>query len=271
MKQFEMKRFGQVLKLDFAEGLKPMMWGALAMTLLYLFFFWFAHNLVTHDEYYSVDQPYVKVLHVKYICEGVGAIGCIAMILFFLISASILYRSEQKKQQRIAWLMLPATNLEKFLSRWIYMVVFSLVGGMLTFFIADVIHIAWLWISRNPVMAATPFFFDTFPHQGEHDPLLNIINVYGMIVTIHAFFLMGSVLFRKYHFIISGALVVLAFAVIASLYNTSGLYQYNGETARTVTDVVFIVFEVCAILLFTWLAYRLFCRWQVVTHKFVNL
>ena len=60
-------------------------------------------------------------------------------------------------------------------------------------------------------------------------------------------------------------------AVIASLYNASGLYQYNDETARTTTNVVFIVFEAIGITLFTWLAYRLFCRWQVVTHKFVNL
>ena len=64
----------------------------------------------------------------------------IAMYIFFLISASTLYRGEQKKQQRIAWLMLPASNLEKFLSRWIYMLVFMLVGGVLTFFVADCIH-----------------------------------------------------------------------------------------------------------------------------------
>jgi hypothetical protein len=270
MKQLDAKRFGQVLKLDFAEGLKPMMWGALAMTLLYLFFFWFAHSIGYKDIFIEPGPDSLRLL-TKMICEAVGAFSLIAMFIFFLVAASILYRSEQKKQQRIAWLMLPATNLEKFLSRWIYMVVFSLVGGMLTFFIADAIHIAYLWISRNPVMTATPFFFNTFPHQGKYDPLLNIINVYGMMITIHAFFLLGSVLFRKYHFIISGALVVLAFAVIASLYNASGLYVYNGVMARTVTDIVFIVFEVCAIVLFTWLTYRLFCRWQVVTHIFVNL
>ena len=39
MKNFDMTRFGRVLKLDFAEGLKTMMWGALCMLLLYLFFF----------------------------------------------------------------------------------------------------------------------------------------------------------------------------------------------------------------------------------------
>jgi hypothetical protein len=248
-----------------------MLWGALAMLLLYLFFFWFAHNIVSHDEYYGVNEPYVLKLRITRICEGVGAFGAVAMLFYWLISASILYRSEQKKQQRIAWLMLPATNLEKFLSRWLYMVVFSLAGGVLMFFVADLLHIAYLWTSGDTVMAATPYFFQRLPHTNEYNPLLHIIKVYGMMVTIHAFFLMGSVLFRKYHFIVSGALVVLVFAVIAGLYNASGLYQYNDETARTTTNIVFIVFEAIGITLFTWLAYRLFCRWQVVTHKFVNL
>jgi len=271
MKQFDSKRFGQVLKLDFAEGRKAILWGALAMLLLYLFFFWFTHNIASHDEYYGVDQSYVTMLRVTSICEAVGQFGMVAMLMFWLVSASILYRSEQKKQQRIAWLMLPATNLEKFLSRWLYMVVFSLVGGVLMFFVADLLHIAYLWISSNPVKDATSYFFHALPHTDEYSPLLHITNVYGMMITIHAFFLMGSVLFRKYHFIVCAALVVLTFTVVASIFNALGLYQYNGETARIATDIIFIVFEAVAISLFTWLAYRLFCRWQVVTHKFVNL
>ena len=43
-----MTRFSRVLKLDFFEGRKAMMWGALCMVLLYLFFFWFAHNIGYH-------------------------------------------------------------------------------------------------------------------------------------------------------------------------------------------------------------------------------
>ena len=267
-----MKRFGHVLKLDFAEGRKSIMWGTLCMTLLYLFFFWFAHNIGFHDiEPGLPGEPDSSYVLIQLICEAVGAFSLIAMFIFFLVAASILYRSEQKKQQRIAWLMLPATNLEKFLARWIYMVVFSLVGGMLSFFVADVIHMIWLWMSGNNVMATTPYFFHTMPHTDSHAPLLNIINVYGMMVTIHAFFLLGSVLFRKYHFIVSASLLFLTFIIMATLYNASGLYQYNGETARTITDDVFIVFEAVAISLFIWLAYRLFCRWQVVTHKFANV
>ena len=54
--------------------------------------------------------------------------------------------------------MLIATNLEKFLARWGYLLAFSLVGGLLTFFVADGIHIAWLWLTGKPVVAAMPYF-----------------------------------------------------------------------------------------------------------------
>ena len=91
-----MTRFGRVLKLDFTEGLKPMMWGALCMLLLYLFFFWFAWNIGFHS-----FEPKNQI--VDPVCESVGAFSMIAMYIYFLITACTLYRGEQKKQQRIAW------------------------------------------------------------------------------------------------------------------------------------------------------------------------
>ena len=146
MKNFNMTRFGRVLKLDFVEGRKAMMWGALCMLLLYLFFFWFAWNIGMHVSAVNDGDTYVKGL-----CQAVAGFSMMAMFIFFLITASTLYRGEQKKQQRIAWLMLPATNLEKFLSRWIYMLAFMLVGGVLPIILADGIHMAWLEAAGYPV------------------------------------------------------------------------------------------------------------------------
>ena len=265
MKNLNMTRFGRVLKLDFTEGMKSMMWAALAMLLLYLFFFWFAYNIGFHG-FVNRGEDFVRM-----VCEAVGSFGCVAMMFFFLITVSTLYRSEQKKQQRIAWLMLPATNLEKFLSRWIYMLVFSLVGGVLMFFVADLIHMAWLWMSGMPVKASTCYFFNGLPHTDNPDNRLLIANAYGMMVAIHAFFLLGGVLFRKYHTIVTAALVVLIFTLMTGLYNALFVQTSSSVESSVYFDVFMIVMECCAIVLFTWLAYRLFCRWQVVTRKFVNL
>ena len=279
MKQFDMTRFGRVLKLDFFEGRKAMMWGALCMVLLYLFFFWFAHNIAFHDEYYGVNEPYVNELRIPRVCEAVGAFGAIAMFIFFLISASTLYRGEQKKQQRIAWLMLPASNMEKFLSRWIYLLVFSLVGGLLSFFVADLIHMAYLTMTDYPVQSAADDFFKLFPHtrtfpSGEYtgDNPLSVTSQYTALITIHAFFLLGGVFFKKFHFIATSAVLVILFAGVVATVNMLGYRDGPVPLDEATKQFIFwIIVNTGLIALFTWLAYWLFCRWQVVTHKFANL
>ena len=262
-----MTRFGRVLKLDFVEGYKSMLWGVLCMTLLYLFFFWFAHNLGYHSlaaDYIS-DSEVRKVMFISNICEMVGVLGIMAMYIYFLIAASTLYRSEQKKQQRIAWLMLPTSNLEKFTSRWIYLLVFSLVGGILPFFIADLIHMAYLSMTDYPVMSATDDFFGFVPKMSSYgpDPLMSFLRTCFIYVCIHSFFLFGGVFFRKFHFIATSAVMVIGLVIVFTITNTFHLYVYLNR--------IDIFIYVGLTVLFTWLSYWLFCRWQVITHKFANL
>ena len=281
MKQFDMTRFGRVLKLDFFEGRKAMMWGALCMVLLYLFFFWFAHEIGFHDSRFDYEQnPETRMMmRVSAICEAVGVFSVMAMYIFFLISASTLYRGEQKKQQRIAWLMLPASNMEKFLSRWIYLLVFSLVGGLLSFFVADLIHMAYLTMTDYPVQSAADDFFKIFPHtrtfpSGEYtgDNPLSVTSQYTALIAIHAFFLLGGVFFRKFHFIATSAVVVIAFACIVATANMLGYRDTPVAHDEVTKQIIFwIIANSGLIALFTWLAYWLFCRWQVVTHKFANV
>jgi hypothetical protein len=60
-------------------------------------------------------------------------------------------------------------------------------------------------------------------------------------------------------------------ACIASVYNSLGYRDTPTPPDYIMDNVISIGFSVCLIALFTWLAYWLFCRWQVVTHKFANL
>ena len=170
MRNFNLQRFARVLRLDFIEGRSKLLWLTLAGLMIYLFFFWFAYNIGFTSV--TVDN---LVFHV---CEGVGAFGCITMFLFFLAVASSLFRKEQKKAKRTTYLTLPATNLEKFLSRWVYMLTLSVVGGFLTFFVADAIHMAWLWLTDKPVIAATTYFLKAFPqtsNSAPHETWLNVL------------------------------------------------------------------------------------------------
>ena len=261
-----MTRFGRVLKLDFAEGRKAMMWGALCMLLLYLFFFWFAYNIGMHSYNVTNWDSYIQ-----HICEAVAGFSMMAMYIYFLITASTLYRGEQKKQQRIAWLMLPATNLEKFLSRWIYMLVFMLVGGVLTIVLADCIHIIWLQIADHPVHSMTKTLVHNLPHVNKYNPLLEIVNIYLAFVVIHSLFLLGGVFFKKFHFIATSAILAIVFSTIVWTINSLGYRDTPNTSDPTMSHIIWMCIDTCIVTVCTWLAYRLFCRWQVVTHKFANI
>ena len=200
---------------------------------------------------------------VFHVCEGVGAFGSIAMFLFFLAVASSLFRKEQKKAKRTTYLTLPATNLEKFLSRWVYMLTLSVVGGFLTFFVADAIHMAWLWLTDKPVIAATTYFLKAFPQTSNsvpHETWLNVLFRYSVLVAAHAFFLLGGILFRKYQ--------TVATALVGSML-------FDQPYMRGIPYAWYYsclsVFMVALTCVFTVLAYRLFCRWQIATYHFVNL
>jgi len=271
MRNFNTTRFGHVLKLDFVEGLKPILWGMLCMLLLYLFFFWFAHNVGMKEsrfQYMSESVVNIQEYRVKSICEAVGASSMVGSLIFCLVAASTLYRDEQKKQKRISRLMLPASNLEKFTSRLVYLVVFCVTGGLLPFLVADLMHMGYLWIADMPVMNATSYFFYYFPHE---NTWLSNIDVALLLITFLTFFILGGVFFKRYHFIATGAVVAIILSICAASLNYIGYRETPDSLANTSEPYLSIAFSVCLIIPFVWLAYRLFCRWQVVTHKFANV
>ena len=261
-----MTRFGHVLKLDFAVGRKAMIWGALCMLLLYLFFFWFAYNIGYHSSNVT-DWD----LHIRRICESVGVFSMMAMYIYFLITASTLYRGEQKKQHRIALLMLPATNLEKFLSRWIYMLVFMLVGGVLTIVLADCIHIIWLQIADHPVHSMTKALLHSLPQASIYNPVVEIVEVYIVFVAFHSFYLLGGLFFKKFHFIATSVVFAIVFSALVWTVNSFGYRDTPAQSDPTMTYILWGGFFASITIVCTWLAYWLFCRWQVVTHKFANV
>lgn len=259
MKNFDLQRFGRVLRFDFTQNRQHLLWCVLGMLMVYLFFFWFAHNIGMR-----VDIVTDWELHIKNICEGVGIFGVVCFYIYMMATASTVYWREQKKAKRTAWLMLPATNLEKFLSRWVFMLAVSL-GGFLMFFVADAIHMAWLWMTGKPVIAATTYFFP----QTTNVAWLRLFSVNCFLMSGQAFFLLGGILFRKFQPIVTALVGIVLFLGLD--YFRIHIGSFIPDIPNTWYHVMMSVFFVALICVFTVLAYRLFCRWQLATRNFVNL
>ncbi len=265
-----MKRLGYLLKLDFNENLKAFIWTSVTMLLVYLFFFWWAHIIGIPLDSYSLSKGLFSPEHIEMItkaqCAAVGNFGALAMYFCFLVIASQLYGKEQKKQIRTAFLMLPATNLEKFLARWLYMIGFSVVVGILTFIVADVLHMIWLSSADRPVIAATKYFFIQWPRDADAKWKILIANGYAVLIAIHSIYLFGGIYLRKHHFAITSLFLVIFGSLFVKIINTLEPHLFAGYRGY-----VLCVCFICAIILFTWLSYKVFCRWQLTDRKNANL
>lgn len=262
-----MKRLGYLLKLDFNENLKAFIWTSVTMLLVYLFFFWWAHNIGFPLNTYSLYKGQFSPEHIIEMvtnaqCGSVGRFGSVAMYFCFIVIASQLYGKEQKKQRRTAFLMLPATNQEKFLARWLYMIGFSVVAGILTFFVADVLHMIWLSSADRPVIAASKYFFDNW----SENKVIRGVSVYSFLILIHSLYLFGGIYLQKHHFAITSLFLVIFGSLFVKIINSLEPHLFAGHRAY-----VLCILHVCGIILFTWLSYKVFCRWQLTTRKNANL
>ena len=204
------------------------------MVVLFLLVFMSLHSLQNMSNIGGKEPAYLTYT----IAHEAAVMGCVIIDLFWWGVACTLFRDVQKKAPRTSMLMLPATNLEKFLSRWVYMLVFSIIENT----------------GRTNATSAS----QVFDYFMKNDKMF-----YSLFFTFHAFGLLCGVLFKKFHIVVTAVVGVILFAVFMQL--CSHITQYE-------TRAMFcLVAAIIATVTFTLLAYRLFCRWQVVTHKFVNL
>ena len=260
MKRFDFRRFKNVIAYDFTTGLQPMLWFSLGMVIVYLLLFGLFHNL--NDAMGAATPPEMNEFQMKTIIHEMTTAAVFVAYLFILGASCTIFRGVQRKAPRTVLLTLPASNAEKFLSRWVYLVVFSLLGSIGAFVVADLLHAGWMAVTGNPAFLATPYFFDLIPNL-DRDRTYDVISYYALMLTLHSFCLMCSVLFKKYHLVATFVVGLLLLTVLNHLLRRL-------LTPESKEPVLIGLMAVCTVV-FSALAYRLFCRWQVVTRKFVNL
>ena len=159
------------------------------------------------------------------------------------------------------------------------MVAVTLDGTVVSFSVADLLHMFACWTMGSPVQSAFPNLWEvienTFLYSGSStllNVMISLISILGWF-TFHALFLLGATLFRKHQFLLTAsalAIVLPFYTYFANWLSNTYFTEYDPAT--------FLWFKAGHIALYMlyigiscWLAYRFFCRWQVVTRKFVSL
>ena len=257
MKNFDYNRFLQTLKWNIITEKKTL----------------FTHSLAFVAAFLLIQLFYICVVNMFQEPSRSGMVSVIAFtdsVVLFLTAyyASGILGNARTKEQRTTMLMLPACNAEKYWARLAYVLVIIPLLIVAALIVANILRMGiQLILGHNHIIFGLDVMIDLHGFE-----VLEIILSHLFMMSL---FVLGGVLFRKHPFIWTwvsimafSLLVVLGGGLLFKLLNPT--MHHIHITVDTANTIVYLFFAALTVFNF-WLSYRLFCRLQLVQHKWFNI
>lgn len=217
------------------------------------------------------------------------------VFILSLVTASYIFSNMADKQGRIRFLMIPATNLEKFIARWLQ---FCLLGPLMlivAFSAADIV--CWLLrvIIGEGLGVATPYFLESIVKSlfvktlWDVEIMVDSVNLSGL-VNLYVFisaYLLGGTIFRRVPYIFTTlAGIAIGFFVVIFLLTFAGTllsqvaspgffgwlddFKGWGEMLE-MGEYLYWIIPLGWIVFCHFMSYRMFCRAGIITNKRLGL
>ena len=233
-------------------------------------------------------------------------ISLIFMTIAFAFLASYVTSFINEKRRRMAFLALPATNSEKFLSLITYTSIIWLCAIFLALVAGDSLRMLFCWIKHFydaplPDHDADSWYTSTLTHffwLDNYRPIrpserfddwfvtMQYILFLSFISWTHSLYTLGGTVIRKYSFVIVTVLFISCLMIFAKIEREYGFDFFETEfvsdpgpwpIGHTVSKEIGVVPYILNVLLplltvFNyWASYRTFKGLQVINHKWINL
>jgi len=268
MIQFSFNRFGKLARWSLVNDrsyyVRTFLQMVTVLTLVFLFFTLEGNGTTIHDEKGYTTDHYMPCFFVS----------LYVFIITVIIGPSLMFYSMKGKHDRQTLLMLPTSNLEKYLMRystWILLLPILL----LAFFAADLIQyvVNWLVGRDYTTFVTTHFLFDE-RLVSWRTRLWNELsedggfNHYFTGLWLHSVYALGATFFRSHKFNAIFTTIVLIMFVMSLIWLLNNFAESDSIVIGGQDKVGYIVCIGLTVVNF-WLSYRLFCRTQVIG-KYVN-
>lgn len=286
MKSFDLQRFTLLMKHELTEHSRSYLrfiLGAFAAFFIVNFLLSYEIALLNREmDITDIAGPTLRTI---------SGTSIVIIVLLMIVSISSLYNNMNTKQERIRFLMLPATNLEKYLCRWVQL---SIIGTLLivgAYCVADLC----CWMVRGMLghglgLSMTYFFDDAFRglfFQCEWDEALIFHYEFNpiiciMLIALLSTYHLGGAFFRRVPYIFT-TLAIIAFGISLTIVGTTlaallinnenvlDILERLVENNRIIFFTFFYVLPLAWALLCHWLSYRMLTRANVITHKTIGL
>lgn len=246
MNSFSINRFGKTLRWVVSVNFRKLLMWSIGVAMVV-----FAVEMIMLKTNQNTS-PYSMV-------SGFAALSMLLLGLASLILTSSIVSSINEKRKREAFLMLPSTNIEKYLSLLVYTTFISIACIFLAVVVGDSMRVLWAWASgytgekgvTHTINHAGKTFYwwssiipqiwhnltSSFPSNGDffiynegHSKQVEVctngylivryVFAFAFVMWIHSLFLAGGTFLRKYAFVISGIVFILIMWLFAQIMTT---------------------------------------------------
>ena len=190
-------------------------------------------------------------------------------VVFFMLGTFFIQDLEGR-QQRINELMLPATNLEKFVARVLLVAVIYPLAICASFIVADGLQqLISMIIAHGERMSMVVAYFDADTYVSADSPLwtkaLSTLSNYSIAI-------FGGLLFRKLAWLKSIVIyfVVIILSFIGFIYLKLYLYENTDYEIVFIENPYASLISIGVSLLMFWSSYKIFTHLQVINNRWRN-
>lgn len=265
MNQFQIRRVALLVRLDIFSNARHYQGVALGMFLLHFFSLFLVFHNTSPADLLSASgrEELVESAAANFVCLSL-LVGAYA----FSLPLSRL----STRTLRTAYLLVPASCIEKFVSRLLVCGLGLFVLNILAFALADAVRMLLFWESTADLGSLLPVVWDAerglpmlfFGISNGH--FWHYSNLFFALALFFSCFVLGSALFRRFAFIYT-YLVIIG---VSMLFGWLSLTPHSLSIGMHIyTDNVYLAWGILSLLsaLFVWAAFRLFCKLPVVRRK----
>lgn len=208
------------------------------------------------------------------------------MMVFILCVAN--YTSHiRTTDSRVMALMLPASNAEKFWAAYLWTSLSLTAMFVVAVVCADFTRVLLSYIAGWDIHGSMilTVIANGFPGKMSSDvPALAVLEMYQLMIGAHAVFVLGGALFRRQPVLFTLLAVFAlstAFGIVVSVFCTNvpsffdwlveHLKDLDGVMSQNAWLLILNVLTAAFTVLHFWGAYKLFCRTQIISNKWINV
>ena len=271
---FQFSRLLMVMRWDMFTNLKSYLNMMLGMTFALLPFF--IMQLYQLSKQY---QLFPDTIDLSYwgMSQYVLMIFSIAMYMM----ATQIFMVMKTTGQREQFLMLPASNLEKYISRFLFSTLGAAVAMITAIVVSDLVQLIFSFVLLPghhqsvclSIMALLWKIWTTFIESIDSAGALMLsLLIMTCGVLVHSFFILCGTLFRKHTIVVSGILFIVMIYLVIYVIE---IVPVTITTCLMHGDNSWIFCLLIAELLLAgfqyWLSYKVFTRMQVICNRWINL